>query len=181
MTDTVRLLVTGDRDWTNRSLVYDVIYNTLLSQRSLSLEVGVILTHGDADGADKIAGWATRDLQSTFKIAEDPHPAEWYKQGPAGRTYFDRAAGPKRNEKMLSLSNPSVSHVHAFHNDIESSKGTKHCVLSAIKRRINVTLHTEYGSVDIPAYDQESFEFLPQKEAERLLSEAARRLHPLSW
>jgi hypothetical protein len=47
------------------------------------------LIHGDANGADRLAGeWGT-----ARGITVEAHPADWKKHG--------RAAGPIRNQKML--------------------------------------------------------------------------------
>lgn len=58
-----------------------------------------------------------------------PFPAEWEKYG--------KSAGPIRNRQMLD-ENPDL--VIAFHDDIESSKGTKDCIKEAEKRGIEVQL-----------------------------------------
>lgn len=58
-------------------------------------------------------------------------PADWKKYG--------RAAGPIRNNEMLD-SDPDV--VLAFHDSLETSKGTKHCVEQALKRGMTVLYFT---------------------------------------
>lgn len=181
-----RIVVTGDRNWKNREFVYEVLYSHLLARRQLGLLDPVILTHGDADGADKMAGWATRELNaSSFNIIEDPHPAEWYKTSSTGKVFFDKGAGQKRNSKMLNLQDPPPSLVIGFHNDIESSKGTKNCVLGAIQRRIDVALFAEspdgFRTAMILGDDFQGIDRVSPSLAERTLIEAAHRLRPMAW
>jgi hypothetical protein len=118
------VLVCGDRDWE----YYDAIEACL--QELLSLRGYGVLIHGDARGADRMAGQAGDMLGMLVHAV----PAEWDKHG--------RAAGAIRNRKMLDMK-PDL--VVAFHNDLAKSKGTKDCVTEARRRSIPVILvtHTE--------------------------------------
>ena len=110
----IRIVVTGDRDWTNRDLIFEVLLSEIEEVRSSD---SIIITHGDAEGADKIAGWATRDLQAHYLVVEDPHPARWYRPNTKnGQTTFCKWAGPERNDEMLKLKDPVPSKVIAFHS-----------------------------------------------------------------
>ena len=60
-------------------------------------------------------------------------PANWVKYG--------RAAGPIRNRRMLELVPPDL--VVAFHDDLESSRGTKDMVIAARQAEIPVRLITQ--------------------------------------
>ena len=80
-----------------------------------------IYIHGDARGADRLAGVVAEGLG--FEVIAVP--ADWDKH--------HRAAGPIRNKKMLSM-RPMV--VLAFHADISQSKGTKHMIEIARKAGI---------------------------------------------
>lgn len=74
---------------------------------------GLVIIHGDADGADTLAGMWARDSG----ITEEAHPItdeEWARWG--------RAAGPKRNARMLLQGEPDL--VIAF----EGGKGTQNMV-----------------------------------------------------
>lgn len=75
--------------------------------------------HGACKGADQIAGMICVELG----IKETGYPANWNKYG--------RAAGAIRNRFMLDK-NPDC--VIAFHNNLESSRGTKDCVTEALRR-----------------------------------------------
>lgn len=109
------ILITGDRDWNNYWVIYDVLFK---------LDRDSIIIHGAAKGADTMAGIIAKNLGFKDVI---PVPAEWEKYG--------KAAGPIRNKKMLDME-PEL--VIAFHNDLENSKGTKNCVEEAEKRGIEV-------------------------------------------
>jgi len=102
------VLVTGDRNWTDEAMIV----------RALShFPRGTLLVHGDARGADRIAGQVAQRLG--FRVQAEP--ADWDRYG--------KAAGPKRNESMLSYYEPDV--VLAFHDDLRGSKGTADCVARA--------------------------------------------------
>ena len=77
---------------------------------------GTVVIHGDARGADHLAGVVAEGLG--FEVIAVP--ANWNKH--------HKAAGPIRNKKMLSMRPMTVL---AFHEDISQSKGTKHMVFIA--------------------------------------------------
>jgi hypothetical protein len=58
-------------------------------------------------------------------------PADWKKHGPS--------AGPKRNQQMLDEGKPGI--VYVFHDDIESSKGSKDMKRRAEKAGIKVNIY----------------------------------------
>src|SRR5689334_18674241 len=98
----VTILVCGDRNWTNRTAIYDVLSK---------YPTDTILVHGAARGADSLAGSVGKELG--WEVVE--YAANWKEHG--------RAAGPIRNRKQFDETKPDL--VIGFHNDIESSKGTK--------------------------------------------------------
>lgn len=102
----MRILCCGDRNWTNA----DVILDTLLQYIDIP---DMVIIHGGARGADFLAGEVAKELG--FKV--EVYPADWDNHG--------RAAGPIRNVKMLAA---KPDHVIAFHDSIESSKGTGHMI-----------------------------------------------------
>lgn len=101
----MRVLVCGDRHWND----YKIIRRELLN-----FPKGTVVIHGNAKGADSIAGAITLELG----LKEEKYDAEW--------DIYGKAAGPIRNRRMLHEGEPDV--VLAFHKDIESSKGTKDMV-----------------------------------------------------
>lgn len=118
-----KLLVTGDRNWASEGVVDHVLDLYVQAHGAKN----ILLIAGKARGLDTIA--------ATLAKAKGIHVAEvealW-------ETYH-RAAGPIRNGVMLAI---DPDEVVAFHNDIENSKGTKHCYEAAIKRGINARLVT---------------------------------------
>lgn len=117
------VLVTGSRDWTD----IDIIKKELEK-----LEKNVILIHGGAKGADSIAGRLWKQMGG--KVIECK--ADWDKYG--------KAAGPKRNEQMLTEFD--ISSALAFRNGC--SKGTSHMVellktsnIPYVERWMNSTLN----------------------------------------
>lgn len=79
----MRILITGGRDFDDREMLF-------LALDRLHSELGfTLLIHGDAKGADRLAGeWAT---ERTIEVLACP--ADWKRHG--------RAAGPIRNRQML--------------------------------------------------------------------------------
>ncbi|MFI5405141.1 MAG: SLOG family protein [Nitrososphaerales archaeon] len=115
----MKILICGDRHWSNYWAIYDVISR---------LDRSSVIIHGAAKGADTTAGIIAKKLG--FEVVSVP--AEWEKYG--------RAAGPIRNKVMLDM-NPDL--VLAFHTDIENSKGTKNMVEIAKKKGVETII---YGS-----------------------------------
>lgn len=67
----------------------------------------------------------------TQPVVHYSHPADWQK--------YNKAAGPVRNGEMLKL-HPDINLVLAFHDDIDSSRGTADMVARAQKADIEVWL-----------------------------------------
>lgn len=111
----VRVLVCGDRNWTDR----DAIYNFLAF-----LTPDNVVIHGGAHGADTIAEEAA--LARGAKVEE--YRAQWNVLG--------RGAGPVRNQQMLDEGKPDL--VVAFHDDLTASKGTFDMVQRAGKAGLTV-------------------------------------------
>lgn len=101
----LRVLVTGARTWTDEVAV----------RRELEpLPAGSVVIHGDANGADRIAGRVAVELGLTVI----PCPADWATLG--------KSAWLRRNEAMLDEHHPDA--VLAFHADLNNGKGTSHMV-----------------------------------------------------
>lgn len=122
------LLVTGDRNWTAKDVIYEVLDN--VQPR--------LVVHGNAKGADSIAGrWA--DERGVSWIA---FPARWQLYG--------KGAGPIRNRErldfVLNLSKQGQSvHCVAFHDDLEHSKGTANMVKQAHDAGLSVAVFRSHG------------------------------------
>lgn len=101
----MKVLVCGDRNWTNRSMIWDVL-DALRNGHQM------IVIEGHARGADKAAhDWAVGNRNLGVQLV--CMPANWERYG--------KAAGPIRNREMLEHE-PDL--VLAFHDAIETSKGT---------------------------------------------------------
>jgi len=109
----MRVLVTGGRDFSDRTLLFEAL------DRLHSLHGFTVLIHGDASGADRLAGeWATERGVEVLAC-----PADWKTHG--------RAAGPIRNKEML---NEKPQLVVAF----PGGKGTADMVAKARKAGVKV-------------------------------------------
>jgi hypothetical protein len=79
------LLVCGGRDFTDKALMHSVLDGILKKKESL------MVIHGDAKGADRMAGdWARERLMHEVKV-----PALW--------DAWPKKGGPIRNAAMLHL------------------------------------------------------------------------------
>ncbi len=110
----MKVVVCGCRRWTDK---------TIIRKRLAKLPPDSIIIEGGCTGADLMGRLVA--LEIGLEVVE--FPAAWKKWG--------KAAGPKRNIKMLDTK-PHL--LLAFHNDLESSRGTKHIVKEAIHRGIPV-------------------------------------------
>ena len=113
----MKVLVTGDRNWTDResirswlSKLQDQGYDTLIE--------------GEARGADTIARQEAESMGYTI----ERYPAQW--------TSYGKAAGVKRNQQMIDEGKPDL--VLWFHHDLKNSKGTRDMVNRAISQKIPV-------------------------------------------
>ena len=122
----VAILVTGSRKWSDA----DAIRNALapIVQRSSD----VVVIHGDAPGADKLAGEWARE----FSANEVAMPAQWRKHG--------NAAGAIRNGEMVKVRVTLREcgyecHVLAF--PLPGSVGTWDCVAQAKRAAFKPVVH----------------------------------------
>jgi hypothetical protein len=106
----------------------------------------VILIHGAAHGIDMLASTiAFQEFVSVGEagIADEDFPADWNAHG--------KAAGPIRNQQMLDRllalkAEGYVSHVLAFHDSIEMSKGTRGMCRLAYDAGLTVSLYKSDGT-----------------------------------
>lgn len=118
-----RILVCGDRNWTDREAI----------RRELAtLPAGSVIIEGECPtkiNADKLA----REVAEELGFDVEPYEAEWHRYG--------RAAGPIRNERMLKEGRPDEC--WAFHPDLAKSKGTRDMVNQASRAKIIVRVFSE--------------------------------------
>ena len=115
-----RVLVCGDRNWTD----FDMVYHTLTY-----LEPCHVI-EGEAPGADTIG----REAADVLKIPVSKFPAKL--------SQFGKLAGPIRNQQMIDEGNPDL--VLAFHDNLKTSKGTKDMVKRARKAQIEVQVYSHH-------------------------------------
>lgn len=104
MDNYMKVLVCGDRNWHNRFVIRKVL--------QIIKDDVTLLVHGAARGADSLAAQEAQILG----IPTEAFPADWDKYG--------KPAGIIRNITMFTQTQPDL--VIAFHDHIQSSKGTKH-------------------------------------------------------
>ncbi len=110
-----KIIVCGGRDFADRALL-ELALDRQIRERGISE-----LHHGDARGADRLAGkYARRN-----GIPEVKHPADWSRDG--------RAAGFRRNTRMLEQVRPD--RVIAM----PGGSGTEHMVKLARRAGVPVT------------------------------------------
>lgn len=122
----MRILVTGDRHWSDKTYIKDVV-------ESLH-KIGQIdcIIEGEAKGADTLA----REVCEELGIEVAKYPANWERYG--------RAAGPVRNGQMLLEGRPDL--ILAFHDDIYHSLGTKNMIFQALGHCVKVRIHSHKES-----------------------------------
>lgn len=87
---TVRILVTGSREFTDRNLVMGAMYDALrAASEGERLSARVTVVHGAARGADRLAAF----VATKWGWATEAHPAEWARDS--------KAAGFMRNQRMV--------------------------------------------------------------------------------
>lgn len=124
----MRLLVTGDRNWSYWEFLRDSLDSI---DRSASRQDDPIeaVIEGECHtlvNADKMAAkWGA--MRGIFV---ECYPADW-KQ-------YHRAAGPIRNQEMLTKGLPT--NCAAFHNDLPNSSGTLDMVRRCLRAEIPVVL-----------------------------------------
>jgi hypothetical protein len=116
----MKVLICGSRNWSNHESIERFLRD---------LPVGTTVIHGGCRGADSIAG----DIATSLGMSVVVFHANWANEG--------RAAGPKRNKRMLEEGAPDL--VVAFHESIGSSRGTKDMINKAKNAGIETKVITE--------------------------------------
>lgn len=126
----MRLLVCGAVEWTSREIMW----------WRLDRLVPTVLGHGDARGADRLAG-AWGDKRGIEVLT---YPADWRPRGK-----FDRGAGKRRNVAMFESFQPDL--VAAFKDGFDFSfraGGTEHMVKTALDGHVPCQVMTSAGHLD---------------------------------
>lgn len=120
-----RVLVTGSRDWVDTAVIVSA-----LNSEIYQFPEGIIVVHGGAEGADKVADqWAWVMRQAGYPVRPEAHRPD-YDRYPA------KFAPLRRNELMASL---GAGVCHAF--PLEGGTGTRHCMTQAFANEIRVVNH----------------------------------------
>lgn len=125
------VLVTGDRHWDDLPLLLSRMQYWHAESGSGPI---TLLIHGDCRGADRMGGRAAECL--SIPIAK--YPADWNRYGPK--------AGMIRNRLMLNI-HSDVDLVLAFHDELRTSRGTRHMIKIALDAELLVELTTHEGVV----------------------------------
>lgn len=118
----IAFIVAGDRHATKNLWINSIAEQTANVLKHLKDDDHAIVLHGAARGIDTLAAeW----LSVYSQVAVESYPADW--------NTFGRAAGPRRNESMLGRlldlrSSGYTVGVLAFHDNLDTSKGTGHMV-----------------------------------------------------
>lgn len=110
----IRILVTGGRNYTDRTAVARALQHLADNYVFGAKPAEFVLVHGGATGADQLAA----DEAQRLGWRTEAHPADWDTYG--------KAAGPRRNTDMVRL---GANYLVAF----PGGHGTAHC------RRIALT------------------------------------------
>jgi hypothetical protein len=105
----MKVLVCGSRTWNDLETIANVIGK---------LPSGSEIIHGDALGADRMAGAAAAEIAG-LKVTKFPISSEEWEK-------FGKAAGPRRNKKMLDESHPNL--VIAFLDENSKTGGTRNMI-----------------------------------------------------
>jgi Bifunctional DNA primase/polymerase, N-terminal/YspA, cpYpsA-related SLOG family len=126
------ILVTGGRAWSDFGRLTKALDEaTRQARRPVRLLVGDCPT-----GADQQARiWARRR-----RVPAEVFRARWDDMATEGKPR--KAAGPLRNLELLDALDQAAGErlVYAFHDDLEHSRGTRHCVAAARRRGYDVIL-----------------------------------------
>ncbi|BBC53858.1 hypothetical protein [Mycobacterium phage PP] len=115
-----RVLITGSRDWVDRTTIWTAL------QSELELFGSLTIVHGGARGADDIADrWAWGKSQEGYDVEVERHDADWETHG--------KRAGIIRNQEMVDL---GADVCYAF--PLASGTGTRHCMSRAMAAGIPV-------------------------------------------
>jgi hypothetical protein len=118
-----RILITGSRDWTDESTLYNAI-SDLKNWYNFQWE-DVVIVHGDCPtGADALAD----HFASQADLTTERHPADWEQ--------FGKFAGPKRNQEMVDA---GADVVLAFPKGL--SKGTRGTIKKAQDAGLTVKIY----------------------------------------
>lgn len=137
---TIRILVTGSREWDD-----EVVLHEILDDMLMRFGERIVIVHGacypKADeatgGRPKVSADYLAHLWCVAcSVPEEPHPADWYPNGK-----LDKGAGPARNQVMVDL---GAKVCLAF--PTAKSRGTWDCIKRANRAGIPVRIVPARGA-----------------------------------
>jgi hypothetical protein len=128
----MRVLITGDRNWAPHDLAKQVVERLLTRYGR-----GILIVHGAAPGID----WAFTRACQDLSVAQEAHAARWNELDAPGAVIrqtkdgvrYNANAGPARNAEMVAA---GAEMCIALHRRFAWSRGTKDCVRRAIAAEI---------------------------------------------
>lgn len=130
----VRVLITGSREFTQRAIVAQAL--TVVAREHPGRELVVV--HGDAKGADRLAGAIARKYPG--RLREEKHPVPDWRRADGT---IDRQAGRRRNQRMVDA---GADVCLAFLASTAENRGTRDCMARARAASIPVREHWDQPS-----------------------------------
>jgi hypothetical protein len=125
MVTSMRILVTGSRDWPDRDVVREALVDAIGGTHPVTLVVGDCPTGADRAATDVWRYWAS--VHPDWYLPAEVYRADWRTEG--------KVAGPNRNQRMVDA---GVDVCLAF--PLDGSRGTWDCVRRARAAGIPVRL-----------------------------------------
>lgn len=123
----MRVIVTGSRDWADRTAVWGALDHIAEAARTIGAKL--IVAHGCAEGADKLADeWCRNRRRQGWPVEAQRFPADWRKHGRARAGHIRNAAMVKPGaDACLAFINPCKKRSCA-ESEPHGSHGTEGCV-----------------------------------------------------
>lgn len=131
----MRILIAGDREWTNAKAIRQIIDGLVKQHGQFTL------IHGAGRGVDSLAAHIAK---YSYQLPIMEFPANWERHG--------KAAGPIRNRQMLAEGRPDL--VVVIHNNLAESKGTGDMFYISGIAKVPRVWYSEKGGEVIKEYDE---------------------------
>jgi hypothetical protein len=129
LSDPVRVLITGSREFTDRAVIAAAISQVARENPNRAL----LIRHGAARGADSLAGAVARKYPG--RLVEEVHAVTDWKNPDGSKNW---KAGFDRNQRMVDA---GADICLAFLHPAAKNAGTRHCMRAAHEAGIPVREH----------------------------------------